>query len=68
MNIITYSTIVVYVVVTVLFNVCVAYLLAAACSSHVFVDVRLTDWGNGWTWFWILFWLSGTSSTTVVNK
>lgn len=35
----------------------IAYLLAAACSSVVFLDPSLTQWGSAWAWFWIILWL-----------
>ena len=38
-----------------------AYVLAAICSAHVFLDPALTQWDSGWTWFWLLFWFLVTA-------
>lgn len=39
----------------------IIYALAAMCSSHVYMDIDLTEWGSIWTWFWILLWAWLTS-------
>ncbi len=33
----------------------IGYLVAAAMTEHVSMDVTLTHWDNLWTYFWIIF-------------
>ncbi len=33
----------------------IGYLVAAAVTEHVSMDVTLTHWDNLWTYFWIIF-------------
>ncbi len=34
----------------------VGYLVAAMLSSHVYMDLSLTEWTNVWTYAWIILW------------
>ncbi len=33
----------------------ISYLVAAALTEHVSMDMKLTHWTNLWTYFWIAF-------------
>ncbi len=37
----------------------VGYLVGAAVSDHIYMDVSRTEWGNLWVYFWMFFWPVG---------
>ena len=46
-------------VMQVMLHMGIGYLVGAAFSEHIYMDVSRTEWGNLWVYFWIFFWPFG---------